>query len=81
MVSTSNENNNKSPPRETETGTQNLTPVIEYEDMRNQIELTDQDIQDIISLTMERNEVKGETHRHVLQKLKPTVVLDDVSKN
>ena len=37
-------NNNKSPPRESETGTQNLTPGIEYEDMHNQIELTDQDI-------------------------------------
>ena len=30
-MSTSNENNNTSPPRESETGTQNLTPVIEYE--------------------------------------------------
>ena len=29
------------PHDESETGAQNLTPVIEYEDTRNQIELTD----------------------------------------
>ena len=81
VVSTSNENNNKSPSRESETGTQNLTPVIEYEDRHNQIELMDQDIQGIISLRIERNAVKGETHKQVLQRLNPTVVLDDVNKS
>ena len=81
VASTSNENNNTSPPRESETGTQNLTPVIEYEDTRNQIELTDQDIQGIVSLRMERNAVKGETCKQVLQRLNPSVVLDDVNKS
>ena len=87
VVSTSNANtsnasnaHNKSPSHESETGTQNLTPVIEYEDMRNQIELTDQDIQGIVSLRMERNAVKGETRKQVLQRLMPTVVLDDINK-
>ena len=81
VASTSNENNNTSPPRESETSAQNLTPVIEYEDMRDQIELTKQDIQGIVSLRMERNAVKGETRRQVLQRLNPTVVLDDVNRN
>ena len=62
VVSTSNaQNNDPSPPHESETGTQNLTPVIEYEDTHNQIERTDQNIQGIVFLGMERNEVKGET--------------------
>ena len=61
VVSTSNENNNTSLPRESETSAQNLTPVIEYEDTQNQIELTNQDIQGIVSLRMERNAVKGQS--------------------
>ena len=61
VVSTSNENNNTSPPRESETSAQNLTPVIEYEDMHGQIELTNKDIQGIVSLRFERDEIKGET--------------------
>ena len=73
--------NNKSPSRESETGTENLTPVIEYEDTRNQIELTDEDIQGIVSLRMERNAVKGETCKQVLERLMPTVVLDDINKD
>ena len=73
--------NNKSPPLKSETGAQNLTPVIEYEDTRNQIELTDQDIQGILSLRMERNAVKGETQKQVLERLMPTVVLDDINKD
>ena len=82
VVSTSNaQNNNTSPPRESETSTQNLTPVIEYEDTCDQIELTNQDIQGIVSLRFERDEIKGETWRQVLQRLNPTVVLDDVNKN
>ena len=80
--SMSNTNNN-SPPSESETAeksTQNLTPVIEYEDVSDQIELTNQDIQDIVSLRFERGEINGETRRDVLQRLNPTVVLDDVNK-
>ena len=56
--------NNNSPPRESETtakSTQNFTPVIEYEDISDQIELTNQDIQGIVSLRFERGEINGET--------------------
>ena len=74
-------NENTSPPRESEASAQKLTPVIEYEDMHNLIELTNQDIQGIVSLRMERNAVKGETSKEVLERLMPTVVLDDVNKN
>ena len=80
VASTSNANN-EIPSLESETGTENLTPVIEYEDMRNQIELTDENIQGIVSLRMERNAVKGETRKQVLERLIPTVVLDDINKN
>ena len=82
VVSTSNACNavNKSPPCESETGTQNLTPLIEYEDTRNQIELTDQGVQGIVSLRMERNAIKGETQKEVLERLMPTVVWDDINK-
>ena len=81
VVSTNNEDNCTSPPRESETSAQHLTPVIEYEDMHDQIELTNQDIQGIVSLRFERDEIKGETQRQVLQRLNPTAVLDDVNKN
>ena len=47
----------------------------------DQIELTNQDIQGIVSLRFERDEIKGEIRRQVLQRLNPTVVLDDVNKN
>ena len=52
---------NKTPPRDSNTGSP--IPVIEYEDMPNQIELTDENIQGIVSLRMERNAVKGETQK------------------
>ena len=62
MVSTSNaQNNNTSSPNKSETNTQNLIPVIEYEDMHDQIELTNQDIQGIVSLRFEQGEINGET--------------------
>ena len=48
-------------PRDSDTGSP--IPVIEYEDTRNQIELTDENIQGIVSLRMERNAVKGETEK------------------
>ena len=54
--------------------------MIEYEDTHNQIELTDENIQGIVSLRMERNAVKGETRKEVLERLMPTVVLDDINK-
>ena len=55
--------------------------MIEYEDTCNQIELTDENIQGIVSLRMERNAVKGETQKEVLERLMPTVVLDDINKD
>ena len=78
MVSTSKENN-KTPPRDLDTGSP--IPVIEYEDTCNQIELTDENIQGIVSLRMERNAVKGKTQKEVLERLMPTVVLDDINKD
>ena len=88
VVSTSNAHtsnasnaNNKSPSHESKTGTENLTPVIEYEDTRNQIDLTDEDIQGIVSLRMERSAVKGETCKQVLESQMPTVVLEGINKD
>ena len=46
VASTSNAQNNTSPPNESETSTQNLTPVIENEDTCDQIEWTNQDIRE-----------------------------------
>ena len=71
--------NNNSSPDESETAIknpQNLTPIIEYEDVSDQIELTNEDIQGIVSLGFERDEINGEMQREVLQKLNPTVVLE-----
>ena len=48
---------------------QNLKPVIEYEDVSDQIKLTNEDIQGIVSLRFERDEINGETRREILQKL------------
>ena len=75
--------NNNSTPNVSETAKnpQNLTPVIEYEDVCIQIKLTNHDIQGIVSLRFERGEINGETQREVLQRLNPTVVLDDVNKD
>ena len=49
--------------------------------MHNQIELTDENIQGIVSLRMERNAIKGETRKQVLERLMPTVVLDHINKD
>ena len=78
VVSTSKENN-KTPPRDSDTGSP--TAVIEYEDTRNDIELTEENVQGIVSLRMERNAVKGETQKEVLERLMPTVVLKDINKD
>ena len=59
---------------------QKFKPVIEYEDVSDQIELNDEDIHGIILLRLERDEVEGDTPREILQKLNPTVVLKDVHK-
>ena len=46
--------NNKSPSHESKKGTENLTPVNEYEDMRNQMELTDEKFRHSISQNGEK---------------------------
>ena len=62
VAKTSNaQNNNPSPQHNSETSTQNVTSVIEYKDMCNQIELTNQDIQGIVYLRFEKGEMHGET--------------------
>ena len=73
-----------SPPSEPESAAkkpQNWKPVFEYEDVSDQIELTNEDIQGIVSLRFEKDEINGETPREILQKLNPTLVLDDVNKD
>ena len=77
VASTSKENN-KTPPKDLDMGSP--IPVIEYEDMPNQIELTDENIQGIVSLRMERNVVNGKARKELLERLMPTVVLDDINK-
>ena len=49
--------------------------------MHNEIDLTDENIQGILSLRMERNAVKGETRKEVLERPMPTVVLKDINKD
>ena len=53
----------------------------EPQDISNQVELTNENIQGIVSLRLKRDQIKGETHREILQKLNPTVVLKDVNKD
>ena len=79
VASTSKEKNKTPPPRDLDTGSP--IPVIEYEDTCNDIELTEENIQVIVSLRMERNAVKGKTRKEVLERLMPTVVLKDINKN
>ena len=78
VVSTSKENNKTPPPRDSDTGSP--TTVFKYEDTHNDIELTDENVQGIVSLRMERNAIKGETWKEILERLMPTVVLDDINK-
>ena len=75
--------NKNSPPVENNVtkNPQNLKPVSEYEDVSDQIELTNEDIQGIVSLRFEKDEINGETPREILQKLNQRVILDDVNKN
>ena len=82
VASTSKENrkeiNKTPPPRDSDTGSP--TTVIEYEDMQNDIELTEENVQGIVSLRMERNSIKGETRKEVLERLMPRVELHDINK-
>ena len=61
VVASTSKENNKTPPRDSDTGSP--TTVIEYEDTRNDIELTEENVQGIVTLRMERNVVKGETQK------------------
>ena len=78
VVSTSKENS-KTPPRDLDTGSP--TTVIEYGDTWNDIELTEENVRGIVTLRMERNAVKGETRKEVLERLMPTVALKDINKD
>ena len=79
------ENNRATPPgpgkSSLKKSAQKLKPIIEYKDVSNQIELSDENIQGIVSFRFERNEVDGETPREMLQNLDPTVVLKDIHKD
>ena len=53
VASTSKEINKTPPPRDSNTGSP--TAVFEYEDTRNDIELSEENVQGIVTLRMERN--------------------------
>lgn len=57
---------------------QTVRPVIEYEDVSDQIELNDEDIQGIVLLRLERDKVEGDTPREILQRFNPTVALKNI---
>ena len=71
-----------SPQRKTSSKTGSPTAVFEYEDIEHSdIELSENDVQGIVTLRMERNAVKGDTRKEVLQRLTPKVVLKDINKD
>ena len=71
---------NKTPPPQRDVNTGSPTAVFEYEDTRNDIELSEENVQGIVTLPMERNAVKGEMWKEVLERLMPKVVLKDINK-
>ena len=83
-VSMSKENNtppssgNSHSNRNSDTGSPNA--IIEYEDMQNHIDLTEENVQGTASLRMERKAVKGETRQEALERLMPRVMLNDIHK-
>ena len=82
VASTSKENDQSPPnhPSNRNSDTGSPTAVIEYEDAQNDIELTEENVQGIVSLRMERKAVKGETRQEALQRLIPRVMLNDINK-
>ena len=71
-----------SPQRKRSSKTGSPTAVFEYEDIEHSdIELSEDDVQGIVTLRMERNAVKGDTQKEVLQRLMPKVVLKDINKD
>ena len=84
VVSTSKENDRppQTPPNSSNktSKTNSSTAVFEFEDTQNDIELSDENVQGIVTLRMERNAVKGETRKEVLVRLMPKVLLRDIKK-
>ena len=84
MVSTSNENDRipQTPPNSSNktSKTNSPTAVFEFQDTQNDIELSDENVQGIVTLRMERNSVKGKTRKEVLERLMPEVLLRDIKK-
>ena len=82
VASTSKENDQTppNPPSNRNSDTGSPTAVIEYEDTQNDIELSEENVQGIVSLRMERKDVKGETRKEVLERLMPRVMLNDINK-
>ena len=78
-VGSTSKENNKTLPRDSDTGSP--ITVFEYEDMCNDVELTKENVQGIVTLRMERNAVKDETQKEVLERLMPTVVLKDINND
>ena len=82
MASTSKENDqthqNHPSNRNSDTGSPNA--IIEYEDIQNDIKLSEENVQGIVSLRMERNAIKSETRKEVLERLMPRVELHDINK-
>ena len=71
-----------SPQRKRNSKTGSPTAVFEYEDIdHSDIELSEDDVQGIVTLRMERNAVKGDTRKEVLKRLTPKVVLKDINKD
>ena len=81
VAGTSREFNKTPPPPQNDVNTNSPTAVFEYEDTRNDIELSEENVQGIVTLQMERNAVKGETRKEVLERLMPKVVLKDINKD
>ena len=46
-------------------------PIIEYEQVSDEIILSDEDIQGIISLRFEKGDVNGDTPKEILKKFRP----------
>ena len=84
VASTSKENDHtpQTPPNSSNkmSKTNSPTAVFELEDTQNDIELSDENVQGIVTLRMERNAIKGETRKEVLERLMPKVLLRDINK-
>ena len=86
VASTSKENDRtpQTPPnssnKTSNTNSPTATAVFEFEDTQNDIQLSDENVQGIVTLRMERNDVKGKTRKEVLERLMPKVLLRDIKK-